>query len=52
MASRSSRTSSLCLADFDYTLGLFIRFGNFRLELKWFRDGKQIDQRSVYDSVA
>jgi len=32
--------------EFGYTLGLFIQFDNSRLELKWFKDGKETDSES------
>jgi len=33
--------------EFGYTLGLLIQFGDSRLELKWFKDGKEIDSESL-----
>lgn len=32
--------------EFGYTLGLFIRFDDSRIELKWFKNGKETDSES------
>lgn len=32
--------------ELGYTLGLFIQFDDSRLELKWFKDGKETDSGS------